>query len=760
MTDSRGWLSERAEAAEREVGTPFDLAACVREPIHRLGGVQSHGALVAARDGRIEVASANAAGLLGVERLGTIEELLGVEQVERLLALADADTGQTAMMPVTLVGGTAAPGAPGMPGAPGVPGAPGEGRRFDVTVHRAEGRLVLEFEPAETEGIGALLVRQALMRLQRAGTVAEAAQAAVREIRNVTGYDRVVAYRFESADGPGEVIAEDVVADWEPWLGLWFPATDIPPQARELYERNWIRVIADVRDVTARLVPEVLPETGEPLDLSLSVLRTVSPFHLEYLRNIEVTSSMSVSLLSDGRLWGLIACHGREPKALSPTVRAACEFFGVALSLHLAGLRERDEAAVRERSRIAIARRLERVSVDLSTGLSPDGLEQVVDCDAVAVRFDGVITVSPANSIIKADVVEKLLATVPPGELWHSDGLGAEYGESLAGALVLPIGATGDGVVWIRRERTVARRWAADPRTPVVLGPNGRRLTPRGSTAVFLATVRGRSTPWTVTDLAMATELGRSLTGIALAQARRLAALNVELTRSNVDLNSFAHAAAHDLKEPLRGIANYATFIAEDSAGQLDEVTERRLQAIQRLAGRMDELLNSLLYYSRLGRTELHRERIELSDAVDRALDVAGPRLEAAGVAVELAEDPVPLLADPVLLDEVLVNLLVNAAKYAREDGPRRVVVGTKSINAEISGSAQTNALFVRDNGIGMPGHLREEAFELFRRLHPSAEGSGAGLAIVRRIVERHGGQVWAEESPGGGTTMWATFPQ
>ncbi|BCY07980.1 ATP-binding protein [Actinoplanes sp. L3-i22] len=731
MSEAPEWLSERAAAAERETGTTFDLTACVREPIHRLGGVQSYGALVGVRAGRIAVASANAAALLGRAGPGDglvgepIGTLLDPGQMDRLEALADADAGQTAMMPVRLTGSD---------------------QPFDVTTHRADGLLVLEFEPAAA-GAGAaattMLVRQALMRMQRAATVAEATAAAVREIKAITGYDRVVAYRFESIDGPGEVLAEDVVADWEPWQGLWFPATDIPPQARRLYERNWIRVIADVADTTARLVPATLPETGEPLDLSLSVLRTVSEFHLEYLRNIEVTSSMSVSLLADGRLWGLIACHGRAAKALSPQVRAACEFFGVALSLHLAGLRERDEAAARERSRIAIARLLERISIDLAAGPSPAGLERVVECDAVAVRFAGVVTVA---GDLPAGAVEELLAGVPAGELWHSDRLG---GDGIAGALVLPVGGAGDCVVWLRRERTVARRWAADPRTPVVLGPNGRRLTPRGSTAVFLATVRGRSTPWTVTDLAMAAELGRSLTEIALAQARRLAAVNIELTRSNVDLNAFAHAAAHDLKEPLRGIANYATFIAEDTAGRLDELTERRLASIQRLAGRMDELLNALLYYSRLGRTELHRERIDLRAAVDRALEVAGPRLAEQDVLVELAGDPEPLSADPVLFDEILVNLLVNAAKYAREDGPRRVVIGSEG-----------PALFVRDNGIGMPDHLREQAFELFRRLHPGADGSGAGLAIVRRIVERHGGQVWAAESPGGGTTMWATFPQ
>jgi two-component system, chemotaxis family, sensor kinase Cph1 len=722
------WLSERAAAAEREAGTTFDLSACVREPIHRLGGVQSYGALVALRGAETVVTSENVEAVLGST---DVAALLGAEHLAALEALADADTGQTAMMPVEAAG-----------------------RRFDVTVHRSGELLVLEFEPARSGPAEFasfyVPVRQALVRLQQAATVDEACAAAVREIRAITGYDRVVAYRFESVEGPGEVIAEEVVPEWEPWLGLWFPATDIPPQARRLYERNWIRVIADVDDATARVVPD-------DLDLSLSVLRTVSPFHLEYLRNIGVTSSMSVSLLSGGRLWGLIACHGREPKALSPQVRSACEFFGVALSLHLAALRERDEATARERSRTEIARLLGRGVSDLVTGWSggPAGLDRIVECDAVVVRSRSRVTTHGDGP--GPEAVTALLAALPSlasGELWHSDRLAEDlpalegHQGELGGALVLPLSSAGDLIMWVRGERTVTRKWAADPRMPVILGPHGRRLTPRGSTAVFLASVRGRGKPWTASDLAMAVELGRSIMEVAVTHARELTALNTELSRSNVDLDSFAHAAAHDLKEPLRGIANQATFIVEDAGDELDPVTAKRLESIRRLAMRMDELLNTLLYYSRLGRTDLRRQPVNLRGAVLRALDVAGPRLSEAAVDVELPGPDDTVSADPVLLDEVLVNLLVNAAKYAAAEGPRRVLVGLRG-----------EELFVRDNGIGMPAHLREQAFQLFRRLHPAQEGSGAGLAIVRRIVERHGGQAWAEEAPGGGTVMWASFP-
>jgi chemotaxis family two-component system sensor kinase Cph1 len=719
------WLPDRVVEAEREVDDNFDVSACVREPIHLLGGIQSHGALIGVRDGRIEAHSANAGQLLGVPDLAgaPVSRLITDWQLATLVALADADTGQTATMPIELAR-----------------------ERFDVTVHRSGDLLLLEFEPASPPGEFAAAyapVRQALVRLQRAGTVADACREAVREIRAITGYDRVVAYRFESTDGPGEVIAEEVSADLEPWLGLWFPATDIPPQARRLYERNWIRVIADVDDETARVVPDTV-------DLSMSVLRTVSEYHLEYLRNIEVASSMSVSLLSGGRLWGLIACHGQARKTLSPPVRSACEFFGVALSLQLASLREHDVTAARERSREMIA------------GLVVDAPHEVgrlrglIDCDAVVVRNGGAIAVHGDGPGLAA--IESLLAALPTpatGEIWHSDRLAedlpelAGYAATLAGALVLRSGTDDDLVVWARGERTVARHWAADPSRPITVGPHGRRLTPRGSTAVFLASVRGRSVPWSTTDLAMAVELGRAMMADALSNTRRLSMLNAELSRSNVDLDSFAHAAAHDLKEPLRGIANTATFITEDATG-VDPLTTRRLESIQRLAARMDELLNALLYYSRLGRTDVRREPVVLRDAVSRAVEVAGERLREAGVDLVLPDPGVTVSVDPVMFDQVLINLLVNAAKYAAAEPPRRVEVG---LDGEV---------FVRDNGIGMPDHLREQAFQLFRRLHPptgAPDGSGAGLAIVRRIVERHGGQVWAEESPGGGTTIRASFP-
>ncbi|MET7439528.1 GAF domain-containing protein, partial [Streptomyces sp. NPDC005568] len=336
------WLSQRAREAEAAVPGGFDLSECVREPIHLLGGVQSYGTLlaVAVVSGIVDTAAENSGALLGV----AAGDLVGANVLEVL----DADDWAEVLDATTGEDGTGA-------ALPVVVGAGPKRRSFDVSAHRREGLVIMEFEPREDSAAFHFSgfyqgIRRALARLRSAGSVEDCCRVAVRQVRELTGYDRVVAYRFDGADGPGEVVAEDVTEGWEPWLGLWFPATDIPPQARRLYEENWIRVIADVDDPTVRLYPRVRAASGTPLDLSGSALRTVSEFHLEYLRNIGVRSSMSVSVLREGRLWGLIACHGGDPVRLAPEVRSACELFGAAFSLQLAAIEERDRADALTRS--------------------------------------------------------------------------------------------------------------------------------------------------------------------------------------------------------------------------------------------------------------------------------------------------------------------------------------------------------------------------------------------------------------------------
>ncbi|MEV1044329.1 ATP-binding protein [Streptomyces sp. NPDC049916] len=819
----RGWLSPKAVAAEAAVSQEFDLSQCVREPIHLLGGVQSYGALVAARtrDGVVDTVSRNAAEVLGRaagDLVGRpVTELIGHEQWElaresvREAEAPERVPGESPHEPpdgpaasgvvsfVLEAGGMEAAGEPGRAGAlgesrePGREGAAragatagsgGRARYFDVTVHRVAELLVLEFEPRAAEGPFVFQsfyprVRRALHRLQGAGDVVECCAAAVREVQALTGYDRVVAYRFDGAEGPGQVIAEAREEGREPWLGLWFPASDIPPQARRLYARNWIRVIGDVDDATAGLLPEVREGTGEPLDLSGSVLRTVSGYHLEYLRNIGVASSMSVSLLHEGRLWGLIACHGDTPRRLTPEVRAACEFFGIALSLQLAAVAEREQADELSDRRRALAALLARLTHQAPDALmSPGtGLAGLLDADgAVLLRgAEAVATGDPLPAGLPA-LLERLAGSGALGEVWSTDrvpeALGLEPAEAEAqglptGLLLIPLDRDGGVLAWWRREQPAPRDWAADPARPVRTGPGGERYTPRGSSAVHRAIVRGRSAPWSAAQRVVAGELWREMSGLLSRQMAELAARNTELARTNEDLDSFAHAAAHDLKEPLRGISNAAAFIVEDAGAVLDAVSLGRLTTVRRLAERMDGLLDSLLHFSRLGQVGLQREELSLDEVVDDALLVAGGRLAEQRVTVVRPAALPRLHADRGRLREVLENLFVNAAKYAADDAgtdERRVWVEVVPV-AE-PGQPPVTAIVVRDNGIGIPAEQQEDVLQLFRRLHRRDErggGSGVGLAVVKRIVERHGGRLWLEspaEAPGGGpgTAVWFTL--
>ncbi|SDT78354.1 ATP-binding protein [Actinoplanes derwentensis] len=741
-------------AAEYAAGTDFDVAECAREPIHLLGGVQSHGALLALTedDLTIAVASANTAAVLGVpaeDLVGSaLSELVGQEQARRLQTVAAEADGVSVVVPLEVQVG----------------GAP---RRFEVSVHHADGLIVGEFERAAGEAFRFSSfypsVRRALLRLQGAASVAELCQLAVQQVRAFTGYDRVVVYRFDG-DGPGEVVAEDVVDGLEPWQGLWFPASDVPAQARVLYLRNWIRVIADVDDDSAALVPAVRPGTERPLDLSGSALRTVSGFHLEYLRNLGVRASMSVSLVKDDRLWGLIACHSSVPLRLSPDQRAACEMFGIALSLQLSALEDRQRAAGENQARrqlqdlVTVADEAGPAQVGDRLVMESARLLQVLPADGVYVRvgpFSSSHGLTPDPDGLAA--LLPLLPAVPVGRAWSTDRLGAELGDSAAlaggcaGLLMVRLSAAHDVLVWFRGEAARTVRWAADPARPVVVGSRGQRLTPRGSSAVWRQSVQGRSLPWSARELGMAQEAYRVLFEVTL---RRAAALS----QSNEELDAFAFAASHDLKEPVRGIATYATFIDEDAIG-LDDISRERLGTIRRLAVRMDDLLNSLLEFSRMGRLELDAAPVSLDDVLDDIQEFMGPAMAEAGVELRRFTTLGTVTGDRVRLQEVFVNLISNAVKYAAASPPRWVQVGVERATPP-GASSPVDAYYVRDNGIGIAPEQQEMIFQLFRRLHPPDSrggGSGAGLTISQRIVERHGGILWVRSTPGHGATFFFT---
>jgi light-regulated signal transduction histidine kinase (bacteriophytochrome) len=722
-----------------------ELTHCDREPIHIPGSIQPHGALLAlAADGRtVAQASANAADWLGTDPLGrTLDALFGGDgagAVAGALALDDP----RAANPVRLDAG---------------------GRTLDGLVHRHRGVAMVEVEDApqasaaDARAAGAAF-RRALVEIQGARTLRALTESIARSVRALTGYDRVLVYRFH-ADWHGEVVAEARRDDLEPFLELHYPASDIPVQARALYRQNWLRIIPDREYAPVPLIPAAHPESGAPLDLGLAALRSVSPVHVQYLRNMGVAATLTISLLRDGELWGLVACHHYAPRLLPYETRASCELLGQVFSARIDGAEadEARDAALRRAGDLAsLTDRLAGGSAWAARLAADPAFLALAGASAGAVFTEA--GAEPAGDAPPPAALAALAERLRDAPL--RDGVFATEhaeGEGFAGILAVPLtDARRQWLVWLRPEVVTTVNWAGDPRKPmerVAEGEEEVRLSPRGSFALWKETVRGRSLPWTGEERAAALDLRRVVAEVVLRHVEEVEALNRSLARSNQELDAFTYIASHDLREPLRGIHNYAAMLQEDYAGRLDDEADQRLDTLMRLTRRMDGLIESLFEYSRMGRVELEIVPTDLQRVLDDVLETLAHQIRETGAEVRVPR-PLPTVpCDALRAGQVFQNLIGNALKY-NDRADREVEVGW-------SQEAGAPVVFhVRDNGIGIAEPHREVIFRIYKRLHPRDRyggGTGVGLTIVRRIVERHGGRIWLESEPGRGTTFLFTL--
>ena len=334
-----------------------DLTNCDREPIHIPGSIQPHGVLLALepRTLRVIQVAGDTVRLLGAtpeEVLGQgLEARLGQTALSQIRSFAERDRGIP--RPVFAVETAVWQ----------------DGYRLDAAIHASGGVLIVELEPSPPEppANAMVLLHGMIVRVQGAASLSGFLQGAAEEVRDATGFDRVIVYQFQPDDS-GVAIAEAKAGDLEPYLGLHYPASDIPKQARELYLRNWTRVIPDASYSPAPIIPAANPLTGQPLDLSFSILRSVSPLHLEYLRNLGVAASMSLSIIVDQKLWGLIACHHREPRQVPQMLRSICELFTQMISLQLGEKLATEEQGERLRMKSIHAELVEAMVRDSDLG--------------------------------------------------------------------------------------------------------------------------------------------------------------------------------------------------------------------------------------------------------------------------------------------------------------------------------------------------------------------------------------------------------
>ncbi len=317
-------------------------------------------------------------------------------------------------------------------------------------------------------------------------------------------------------------------------------------------------------------------------------------------------------------------------------------------------------------------------------------------------------------------------------------------------------------VLWFRPEVIQTVNWAGNPNKPVEIQADGSlRMSPRQSFDLWQEEVKGRSLPWQPYELEAVAELRNLIVGIVLRQAEEMSSMNFELKRSNEELDSFAYIASHDLKEPLRGIHNYANFLMEDYVDTLDEDGVSKLQTLVRLTQRMEDLVNSLLQLSQLGRADLMQQPIDLNEIVQQAIATLTMARPDVGVEFRIPQ-PLPTVAcDRNQVNELFTNLISNAIKYNNK-AERWIEIGVLPSDApQRAGYRETDVFYVRDNGIGIAKEHLEKIFQIFRRLHGRNDfggGTGAGLTIARKIVERHGGRIWVDSAPQEGTTFYFTL--
>lgn len=637
---------------------------------------------------------------------------------------------------------------------------------YDVIGHRSGPAVVFEFEKASPTTPASFddvypEIRGFLDQLQSADTIEEISRLAAREVRKIAGLDRALVYRFDG-EWNGEVIAEDRNEKLPSYLGLRFPASDIPAQARDLYRKNRLRLIASSDYVPVPIRPPVNPLDGRPLDLSFSVLRSVSPVHLQYMRNMETAASMSISLLRGDRLWGLISCHNAAPAQVPFHVRNACDFIGQVLSLQLAA---KESAALSDR-RLALRSVQRRLLSSMAAadrfidGLTaaPDDLLVLTDSAGAAVITDGscqLIGETPPEDDVRKIVdwlsvraKEDVVATAHlASEMEGSERLK----DSASGILAIAISQIHDSfLIWFRPEVLKTISWGGDPTKRV--DADSMRISPRKSFEAWQETVRLQSAPWHEAEIDAAADLRTAIVDIVLRKAEELAALSQRLTESNKELEAFSYSVSHDLRAPFRHIVGYAELLKKLEAKQLSEKAKRFIDTIIESALSAGTLVDNLLSFSQMGRSTIRPVMLDMTMIVENVRKRMAPD-EQRPITWKIGALP-PAVADPEMLRLVFQNLMENAVKFTRESKPAVIEIG-------YAVDARGGAYFVRDNGAGFDMAYVGKLFGVFQRLHRAEEyeGTGIGLANVKRIIDRHNGKVWAEGKLGEGATIFFSLP-
>ena len=752
------------------------LRKCESEPIHLAHSIQPHGFLLAIDErGEVCLASSNLSRLTGTApeaALGLpLARVVGETAGHAILQAADAlCPGQSTTLRLDGLRQNTATTAHGR-------------------IHRADGLRVVELEleqESEAENLslpgapdnetaeptGSSLIRETLRQLDQEDEVIACCRMVAGQIRQLTGFDRVMIYRF-SENWDGEVISESHNDRLPAMLGHHFPASDIPPQARALYARNQIRVLCDTEARPTPLLPASLPLTGQRLDMSDCALRSMSPIHIRYLRNMGVSASLSVSLMQGGRLWGLIACHHTSARLVPFPVREVAEIIGRMTSFKLDSLENRRSQSWLARLHDTQLRLTDVIRSAQSVACLNEALESnllpLIDASACLLVVDqqrfAVGALPPADALTA--FVQWLRASHPTECVFSTDCLARHFPPAeafasvAAGAIAIALDVGWKHyLICVRPEIVRDIVWAGNPAKQISHDETGAHLDPRHSFSSWVETARGRSLPWDRYSIDALTTVSQSL--LMVIAEKSVQALAQRINRVK---DEFVANISHEMRTPLHAILSFAGIALQ----RLDSAPDKLagyLTRIQASGQRLHALVEDLLILTRLraGMVTVDSHQTNLRSILGTCLEKFSPLAEQKGlqVATHLRTERFDACVSPDLIGKMIDKLLSNAGKFSPAAGHITTILSDGSVAGD-DGLIDAICIEILDEGHGIPADELESVFDKFSqstRTQTGAGGTGLGLSICREIMALHGGSIRAENRVTGGTRLVCLIPR
>ncbi len=718
--------------------TSLDLTNCDKEPIHIIGKIQNHGVLIACRidDKVVSRVSENSLFIFDKSPEKILESNINQVITEDVLTdiLVQFQKKTTAYKEAVI-----------------------NNKNVTIIAHQSNQEYILEFE-INTITLDPLAYQirlsEIVSEINSISNLEERCDQAALLIKEYFEYDRVMIYQFDDKWN-GSIIAEQREQHLESWLGLQYPASDIPQQARKLFLKQGVRIINDVSSKPENILSLQKDADTNLLDLSKSELRAVSPIHIEYLSNMNVGATLTAAIVYNDTLWGLIACHHYSPKYINYYQRLSCKFLTqiLATSIQLSNTDTILEKV--QKSSFIRNKLIDQINVkkNIIEGLSNYDykINDLVDATGAVVSIDNEM-VTMGNCPSKENILNLIrhIRKLTNDDLYHTTNLvndypgSAAYKDIASGVLCLFISKTkDDALLWFKPEIIQTVHWAGNPDKRTFVDEN-QRISPRKSFEKWTTQQIGTSKIWRDHEISAAVELHKNILNIIIEKYEEVKNLNDKLKIAYDELESFSYSVSHDLRAPLRGIDGFAHIIKEEYYESLDDFAKSSIQTIISSVDKMNLLIDDILEYSGLGRKPMQSRTFSMIKVIEELLVTLQPIYPK--VKVEPNTELPDIYGDRSIIILLIKNLLENAMKYSSKEMAPLVEIGCKD----------NHTYFVKDNGIGFDMKHQGKIFGVFNRLvNQEYKGSGIGLAIAKRVVEKHKGKIWVESKIGEGSIFY-----